>query len=703
MTYYDRSIEPTESSPSQDESATTTIRAPLAPGEQDEGGINHHDSSVVHQDSQQQREDDDNCGNDDGDGDDDDNNNNHSNKSHKQTKNVLSISETELMYTVESYGAIVAPVSLTMILSSLAVIYINNDETMASSEELYSQTYNVVEVDDSNSTAANVGASIINTTIIVSVICAATFIVVLLYKFRCMKIFYGYMVIVTALLLGYFTSNMFIVAIEVYGWRVDKLSFALIMYNYAAVGTIAIFYSRGIPLWITQGYLIGSSVCMAWQLTSFNEWMAWSLLIVLALYDLFAVLSPCGPLKALAKLISAPGAPALPGLLYEAPLPEGISKTKKLRRNNDDGQERSSHGEDSDVQTDNDTTNNAHNGSRLHETQHRAESTSTETSSNSASSIAVIDKSQQQYHSQPTSPILSPSENITDVEVSITPGIMPPSSEEGIDSLHRHSAMSSSRSARNVNMTGQVQDKRGEHDMNQLGRLPIDEYDDERSIPEGVDTSNTGKVALALAKMYKCPIIDDKGVLRTSRFVSTWKRYYSYEELRSRQDTFTAKQLRAEVTVIFPSRGGTMRRSEEQKFDTGVAYTVYNRFGEALRKFVVTTDGKVMQVVKKEKAEGAADDGADGSEKDSIKLGLGDFVFYSVLVAEAAQYSYTAFAVCFLVILAGLAATLVILAVKGKALPALPISIFLGVIGYLWTRYFMQPWVREVMKLPFYV
>jgi presenilin 1 len=104
----------------------------------------------------------------------------------------------------------------------------------------------------------------------------------------------------------------------------------------------------------------------------------------------------------------------------------------------------------------------------------------------------------------------------------------------------------------------------------------------------------------------------------------------------------------------------------------------------------------------------------------------GDFIFYSVLVSKAALYSFTTFAACMLVILVGLGGTLILLAVHGKALPgtfycnractkllvpisdilpslALPISIFLGVIVFFLTQYVLQPWVHEVLRLPFYV
>lgn len=49
--------------------------------------------------------------------------------------------------------------------------------------------------------------------------------------------------------------------------------------------------------------------------------------------------------------------------------------------------------------------------------------------------------------------------------------------------------------------------------------------------------------------------------------------------------------------------------------------------------------------------------------------GLGDFVFYSVLVSKAALYGFTAWAVCTVVIIFGLGATLVLLAMYRMALP----------------------------------
>ena len=56
-----------------------------------------------------------------------------------------------------------------------------------------------------------------------------------------------------------------------------------------------------------------------------------------------------------------------------------------------------------------------------------------------------------------------------------------------------------------------------------------------------------------------------------------------------------------------------------------------------------------------------------------------------------------------LVILAGLGGTLVLLSVYQHALPALPISIFMGIATYLMTRLLIEPWIESIMRTPLYV
>jgi len=79
----------------------------------------------------------------------------------------------------------------------------------------------------------------------------------------------------------------------------------------------------------------------------------------------------------------------------------------------------------------------------------------------------------------------------------------------------------------------------------------------------------------------------------------------------------------------------------------------------------------------------------------AIKLGLGDFIFYSVLVGRAAMYDFMTVYACYLAIIAGLGVTLMLLAFYQKALPALPVSIALGVLFYFLTRLLLEAFVVQ--------
>lgn len=90
------------------------------------------------------------------------------------------------------------------------------------------------------------------------------------------------------------------------------------------------------------------------------------------------------------------------------------------------------------------------------------------------------------------------------------------------------------------------------------------------------------------------------------------------------------------------------------------------------------------------------EDDEDFGLPDAIKLGLGDFVFYSVLAGRAAMYDLLTSFVSYLAIIAGLGCTLLLLAVHQKALPALPISIALGCVAYAAARWVLEPLVLSL-------
>jgi len=123
-------------------------------------------------------------------------------------------------------------------------------------------------------------------------------------------------------------------------------------------------------------------------------------------------------------------------------------------------------------------------------------------------------------------------------------------------------------------------------------------------------------------------------------------------------------------------------------------------------------DDKKKEKEKKKKGDGDEDD-EDEDEDDKkdedeekatpvnksrgVKLGLGDFVFYSVLVGRAALFDMLTVFTSFIGIVTGLFCTILLLALWRKALPALPISIFFGILFFFATRFFLLPFIDALV------
>ena len=260
--------------------------------------------------------------------------------------------DDDIIFTPSSFTSVLFPVLITMTLSAISVgILADQQDSIAIGEGL-KETYIQPTVGEGKGSDGTFtfGQNVQFALLFIGLITVMTFVIVLVLYCKCYRVMFGYLLFAYSLTLG-FTGGLFVNALvaDVFGIPIDSVSLVFIMYNFAVGGCLSIFWKSDLlikPILkiFTDFYLVAISILMAYIFSQFSqiggEVIIWCILVALAFYDLCAVLSPCGPLKLLLKVVSndkdGKAGDQLSGLLYEA----GDGNDTDINLINEEAQER---------------------------------------------------------------------------------------------------------------------------------------------------------------------------------------------------------------------------------------------------------------------------------------------------------------------------------------------------------------------------
>ncbi|TDH74447.1 hypothetical protein CCR75_006359 [Bremia lactucae] len=482
----------------------------------------------------------------------------------------------DLMHGINSFWAIVSPVCVTMVVASLVVVNYRSTSIEASMS-----TYLVYGDSESESSGGSgIGESLINAIVIIGGIAILTVGMALLYKFNCLKFLSGYIMFASTAILSFVGGQLVNEVVNVHlKLAVDWLTFLFVMINFGLVGVIAIFYQKGMPKFIQNGYLVLVSVILAWQFSMWPEWTTITFCVMFACYDLCAVLTPCGPLKYLIGLIQEKQAP-LPGLLYEADVRDGVAHEEQRQQQQKQRRFKESATNDND-------------------------------GNQSSPSTSQSIRNESDASCAPTEP-------------------------------------------NEVPLAAPVDGTESTTDRTESSPIPL------------MSSGRPRNVAESSFSTYDCETME--------ALVGLLSQFY---------ETFSPDDLWKAPEVA-------------EKF-----FTTQDRLWLLIfHKYTVCSCSIAMPCSVQARRDRRERQREEEEEDKTIKLGLGDFIFYSVLVGRAAITDFSTFAVTFVCVVMGLGGTLFLLAVLHKALPALPISIFLATIFFFLTKYIFIDFCSFVMAFP---
>eukprot|EP00036_Acanthoecidae_sp_10tr_P007846 CAMPEP_0182924886 /NCGR_PEP_ID=MMETSP0105_2-20130417/7855_1 /TAXON_ID=81532 ORGANISM="Acanthoeca-like sp., Strain 10tr" /NCGR_SAMPLE_ID=MMETSP0105_2 /ASSEMBLY_ACC=CAM_ASM_000205 /LENGTH=419 /DNA_ID=CAMNT_0025062705 /DNA_START=29 /DNA_END=1288 /DNA_ORIENTATION=+ len=221
----------------------------------------------------------------------------------------------ELKYGAESVLSLIKPVSVTMAIVIATIRSVTSYQSRtANSPQL---AYAPMHESDNQSTGQRLGGALINVLIFLCFIIVMTFLLVFLFKYRCYRAIHGWLIISSCLLLFMFSYLYISELLNTYNQPFDYFTYTMVVWNFGVAGMFAIHWKG--PLIIQQVYLVIISALMALILIKYlPDWTVLMLLGVIALYDLFAVLCPGGPLRMLVETAQERDEPLFPALIYSS-------------------------------------------------------------------------------------------------------------------------------------------------------------------------------------------------------------------------------------------------------------------------------------------------------------------------------------------------------------------------------------------------
>jgi len=222
--------------------------------------------------------------------------------------------------------AVAGPVSACMLLTVLLVRILIPDGASEEAQATVRIATFYYHERATDSAGTKFAGGLVNALIFAGTVGAMTVVLFLLFKYRCTKVIYGYFAVAGFSIYFSMTGALALSLIEHFGVAVDYVTFTFVLYNFAIVGVLAVFFAPA-PITMKQGYLVVTGTVTAFVFTFIPAWTTWILLGMMAVYDIIVVLAPGGPLKALVELADERDEP-IPALVYEtrpeAPRADGI-------------------------------------------------------------------------------------------------------------------------------------------------------------------------------------------------------------------------------------------------------------------------------------------------------------------------------------------------------------------------------------------